>query len=556
MVRSFVSQWVGLAVTGVVSVILTPILVHHLGALYYGMWVLVTSLLDYYGLLDLGIRYTLQRFVSRYHGVNDRKGLNETLATATLGMAAIGALLCAASFLLAAILPHFFNVTGASRSIFQELVVLEGLSVAVVFPARVLGAYVCGLQRFDLYNVGVVVTGVLRAVFFVVVLDHGFGVLGVVEVTLGIAVLTLVINWWLVRWADRGVSLHWRLARWVRLRELGHFSVYVFLSSIGDQLRFYTDSIVIARFLTVALTTPFDVVTRLIGYYRLAFYPVTGPLTTSMSSLDGQGRHHELRRLFLRSSKFTFLLGLVGGALLLLHGKAVLRLWVGKSFESSYVLLVILIVGYIVTLGQLPSQTILYAQARHRAMAIWTLGEGVGNLVLSVYLATHHALMQWIVGPGLSAAYYGLAGVALGTAIPMIVVRSSLQPWYVLRVTKIPAAEYIKDVVGRPLLACLPFAVVCLAAESPWMGANVVHLAVTVAWEAALFVVLAYLLALDAADRQIAWETLHGLVLVIRGGSVPGAGETAGANATVLSEEAEEMLAASKKEIEGDASGL
>ncbi len=46
MLRSIFSNWLGLVVMGVTSVILTPILIHGLGDFYYGMWVLFASTLD------------------------------------------------------------------------------------------------------------------------------------------------------------------------------------------------------------------------------------------------------------------------------------------------------------------------------------------------------------------------------------------------------------------------------------------------------------------------------------------------------------------------------
>lgn len=553
MVRSFFSQGVGLLVTGVVSVILTPILVHDLGMFYYGLWVLVTSLLDYYGLLDLGLRFTLQRFVSRYHGAGDRKGLNETLSTATFGMAGIGIALCAASFVLAVILPEFFKVAGQNRIIFQELVVLEGVSIAVVFPARVLGAYICGLQRFDLYNVGVVCSVILRAVFFIAVLDWGFGVIGIVDVTVAISIFTLVANYGLARWADRELSLHWRLASWACLRELGHFSVYVFLSSIGDQLRFYTDSIVIARVLTVALTTPFDIVTRLTRYYRMAFYPVSGPLTTALSSLEGQGRKRELNEIFLRTSKLTCLMALLGGALLVLHGRSVLRLWVGKTFEPAYVLLVILVAGYVVILTQVPSNILLYAKARHRALAIWTLGEGAGNLVLSIYWSTHTAFVKSLVGADLPRDYYGLAGVALGTAVPMLIVRLSIQPWYVMRVAGIRLRHYVNKVVARPVLAFIPFIVISIVARSPWMGRTPAHLAITVVCESCLFAALAYIIALDDSDRSDVRARAVGVVRrLTKGPALRGAG-AASPNVRPRSADSEDLLEAAREKTDEEA---
>jgi O-antigen/teichoic acid export membrane protein len=76
MVRNIFSNWMGLIITGVISFALTPILIHGLGDFYFGMWILTTSILDYYGLLDLGIRTTLHRFVGRLKGMNEREALD------------------------------------------------------------------------------------------------------------------------------------------------------------------------------------------------------------------------------------------------------------------------------------------------------------------------------------------------------------------------------------------------------------------------------------------------------------------------------------------------
>ena len=76
IIRSIFSNWVGLAVTGVISIFLTPFMIHRLGNFEYGMWVLVGSLLDYYGLLDLGMRTAVFRFVSQFKGSGERDALD------------------------------------------------------------------------------------------------------------------------------------------------------------------------------------------------------------------------------------------------------------------------------------------------------------------------------------------------------------------------------------------------------------------------------------------------------------------------------------------------
>jgi len=111
MIRSVIYNWAGLLVGGLISFILTPILIRSLGPYYYGLWMLVGSLTDYYGLLDAGIRVTLQRFVARQSGTNEREALNSTFSTAMvltlLVFGAVGIL----AVVLALFLPRFFALS-------------------------------------------------------------------------------------------------------------------------------------------------------------------------------------------------------------------------------------------------------------------------------------------------------------------------------------------------------------------------------------------------------------------------------------------------------------
>ena len=68
----------GLAINGLISFLLTPLLVHGLGDLFFAMWMLVTTLLDSSWLLDFGMRTTVFRFVALYQGARQRKDLDET----------------------------------------------------------------------------------------------------------------------------------------------------------------------------------------------------------------------------------------------------------------------------------------------------------------------------------------------------------------------------------------------------------------------------------------------------------------------------------------------
>src|SRR6476646_1026160 len=64
IVQNIFSNWFALAITTLVGFFLSPFVVHHLGNLTYGVWVLTLSFVSYMNLLDLGLRNAVSRFVT------------------------------------------------------------------------------------------------------------------------------------------------------------------------------------------------------------------------------------------------------------------------------------------------------------------------------------------------------------------------------------------------------------------------------------------------------------------------------------------------------------
>jgi O-antigen/teichoic acid export membrane protein len=370
--------------------------------------------------------------------------------------------------------------------------ILLGLDVAAAFPARMLGAYLNSLGRFDLYNLAAVLSTIPRAVFVVVAVRSGHGIRAVAGITLAATIFSLILHWWLVRRVDREVTLDWRLARWSRLRELFRYGSFIFVTNIGNQLRLYSDSIVIARILGAALITPFNVAARLMGYFIQIVGAVAAPLMGRMTELDGQARQKDLQEYFLRSTRITALLAVFIASTLVFDGRLLLRLWVGERFLSSYPLLVVLTVGYLVTIAQQSNWLVIMARARHRLLPLVSVAEGVANLLLSVY---------W-------AKKYGLIGIALGTSIPMLVSNVFIMPFYALRVVGLPVRDYLRRALIQPAAVGLLFAGVCWLASASRADGTFTYLLWTVAWQTALFGLLTYSLGLRSFERRTLFE--HG----------------------------------------------
>lgn len=462
-------------------------MVHRLGDFQFGIYTLAFSAVGYFDVLAQGIRSTLQRFVGRLSGTQEREALNSVFSTALAVTLAVGAFVVVCFLGLSRILPAFFKLGGMQQHLFAELVILLGLNLGLAVPAALLGSYLCGLHRFDLYNLLEIVRHGTRASLIFVVLLRGDGVLAVASCVLLSTLVCFPLNWWMIRRIDPEAKFENRLVRLQTARELLTFSFWTLLNNAGQLLRNSTDSIVIGRVLNASLITPFTVASRLVDYFRPIIGSMVSPLLPRMSQLDGQGRHEEIRSLFLYMTRLSALASLAIGSMLVIHGRSLLLLWMGPRYISSYPILVLLTVGAVASSAQLGTLHALIARGRHRAYGIWTICEGLANLILSVI---------W-------AHKYGIVGVALGTAVPLLAVKLTLQPWYVTRILGLPLREYFGKSLARPLAFCGIFIGLCGITTGFQANGSVWHLLWTLSWQVAVLFLLAYSIGLNSSDRML-----------------------------------------------------
>src|SRR5262249_31543436 len=112
LLKGVAFNWCALVVGAAVSILLTPIMIRGLGQYYYGMWVLIMSLVDQYGLLDLGMGSALSRFAGYFQGAEARSALDEVLSTSMAFTILIAVCVCLGTVVVAAFLPPFFGFSG------------------------------------------------------------------------------------------------------------------------------------------------------------------------------------------------------------------------------------------------------------------------------------------------------------------------------------------------------------------------------------------------------------------------------------------------------------
>src|SRR5271170_2476741 len=101
-VRNVVSNWGAYVISMGVNFFVSPYVVGHLGNVGYGVWTLILSLTGYLGLLDLGVRGAVTRYVAKFHTETDHGKASNLASSAMVIFATAGLAAILVSFLLAA----------------------------------------------------------------------------------------------------------------------------------------------------------------------------------------------------------------------------------------------------------------------------------------------------------------------------------------------------------------------------------------------------------------------------------------------------------------------
>jgi O-antigen/teichoic acid export membrane protein len=440
--RSVLSNWFGLAANLFISFFMAPFIVHRLGDSSYGLWALMLQLTGYMGVVDVGLRSALVRFVSRLRAQNDQEGLNE-LMSSTLQLYAGFAVLCIAvgSILAFFVVPHMHvppNLLPQARN----TLLLVTLILASDFVFATFQGSLAGLSRWDLRNL--ISTGVLllRAGAIVVVLLRGHGLVALALVQLCASLVGHGFEIYFVRRLLPGLKLSWRSLRGKFLRPIFSHSAYSMLIGLGVGINYEVDAIVIAAFLPVKEITFYVIGFNLIKYLRDLINASSQIVAPLASHLDAQGHSGGVSRLLTRGSKYTLLLSYLGCAVLLTLGTDFIRLWMGNEYGvRSHMVVIILSVGLFFSLTEHIGGHLLFGLGKHR-LNMWCTGaEAVLNLAASLFLVRH----------------FGIYGVAAGTTLAAVAVRGWFFPNAMLKVFQVRWKDYLAASLLPTILPTLAF---------------------------------------------------------------------------------------------------
>ena len=481
------TRYVFLFVNIALGIFLMPFTMAHLGKAEYGLWMLAASMTAYLQLLDLGYGNGLVRQVTQADARGAEDDMNVILSTFVAVYAVIGlAALLTIAPLAGLLLPRFPNLSAEDVRTGQWVLWILGIRTAIAFPMGVFGAVNTARQRFALTGSISIAVALLQAGATVLVLRAGYGLITLVASTTAIGILSYGAYAIVARHTFPAMRLSLRRFSRLQVSQVTSYSLYLFLVGIAVHLGTSIDNLIVGAYLGTSAIAVYAVAVRLADYQRQLCGQFGGFLFPLVVRFDASRNAEALRATLVDGTRIA--LGLVVGVTICLamFGGDLVSLWMGPGFGASVAPLIVLAVGGIVMVAQGPAGSILLSTGHHRLVAVLSLIEVGSNALLSMALVTP----------------LGLLGVALGTAVPYVVLNAAIVIPLACRSVDVSPGGFVRTVLSPATVAALPAlatAVALRAATTPQSLWGVVGLGSVVG---AVYVAAFVGLGLRASDRS------------------------------------------------------
>lgn len=485
LIKSSILRTASFILQLMVAFFMTPVIIHSLGDRMYGFWTLISTFIGYYGLLDLGLSSAVGRYISQALGKNDLKEMNKVVNTSFFLFTLIGVVVLFIS-LIAVIFCFYFIKSPEEKSLFRNIIILMGISIAIGFPMRVFAGILTSYLRYDLFTYASVIRLLIATTFIYYLLKIGYGIMAFTIVTFFASLLEYTLILIFSKKTFPQLRISHSLYRKDKVKLLFRYSGKTFIAHLADILRFKVDVFVIVSFLSLNLVTYYAVGARLIEYFTQFIMSSVGFMSPVFSQYEGRGDFDSIRKIFLQVTKISVVLSVFVGTSIIYYGKAFIQRWLGSNFESSYYVAVILCIPYIMALMQNPSIGLLYGISKHHFYAVINICEGIMNLFLSIILVR----------------YYGIYGVALGTAIEMLLFKIFIQPIFICRAINLSLYEYYSKTLFVTTIKTLAPLLFYFYMIKNFLKADYTSIVVAGAVQILLFVPIVFFFILDKKEKQ------------------------------------------------------
>ncbi len=443
-------SYVQMGLNLVFSLLFTPYLIRMLGQSEYGLYNTVSSTIMTLSILNLGLHSGYIRYYANYKTNQNDEAISKLNGLYILIFSILGLFVLVCGLTLSFNLEQIFNkgLTKEEYEIAKVLAVLTTLNLAISFPASIFPTIITAYEKFVFLKILTLTRIVLFPAIMLPLLFYGYKSIAMTTVSLTLSILFNITYFYYCR-KDLNVKFSFYNIDKSIIVGLFTYTLFIAINIIVDQINWNVDKLLLGRFKGTVIVAIYSVGFGLYNFYATLSSSVSDVFTPRVHNIinsykdDEEKCNFELNSLFVKIGRIQFLIVALIASGVIIFGKPFIEFWVGKGYEDSYYVAIVLIVSASISLIQNLGIEIQRAQNKHQFRSIAYIIMAFVNLSMSIYLCQ----------------LYGAIGCAIGTAVSLILANGLIMNIYYHLKCGIDVIDFWKNIIRMSLGLILPVSI-------------------------------------------------------------------------------------------------
>ena len=395
----YISDSIGTLTLTILGFVLVPIILGKVDQEVYGYWLMFSSVIAYFGLVDMGLSVPLIKALKKEN--NNFHRTQELIVTGLLLITTASFFILFIGVVVSIFIEDLFGVNQEYKNDLGAVFVILIISLSLKLVSGVFGAAVYSKERIAHANIlrdVSLVIGVI-ATFIMIHFDAEVYALAIGEI-IG-SILILISTFALYKGCYSNAYLKFKLFNKNDAKYLLIDGGMMQMGRIGNIVASTVDTIIVTAVIGPSQVVTYVLVSKLSVLFSNTFASkITSAIIPGFAALFSKNNNDELKNSILKLNYISVRLAIIGACGFATINELFLEFWVGKEYFDS-TLNVIFLIWILHETTYRVSSGMFFSFCKLNKWALFSGADAFINIALSIILGS----------------FYGLPGIAIATTI-------------------------------------------------------------------------------------------------------------------------------------------
>ena len=432
----------------------TPIIIDSLGNEIYGLWMTIGQAIVFFGSLEFGLLGSVGRFVAKYNGSNDEKGINKTINNGLLLFIVFAFFVIILSFVLIKNIEFFLDISSDQHDRSIKLITILSIGLSIDFICRIGKGVATGFHRYDLIYKTQIFGNLFKLIyiflFFFYLASKNIFLLGYLSV-ITMIIPNIIVIFFIFPKISKYFQLRLKYFSLEKVKELVSLGgANIITNSLAGILKSVT-LVVIANNFLLSSVAIYAIPASLLVYPSMLVNTFLLSFTNIGSELKSREQESIINSMVLIGIKYSLAMNIGFFIGVLVFGKTFLTLWVGKNFtflelDTMFLILSIMSASFITLQLIEPLAKVLKGTGKHWLVGIVSIVINLFGFFLGYFIMINQS--------------FGLPGMAIGYLISGLISSFLIYPIIMLKYKISDLKLFFKNIISCILYIACPLSII------------------------------------------------------------------------------------------------